>query len=165
MTLNAVQYHIRGLIDQAPSPFYDPLQAHIMPPVPGDMAQPQGYVWGGRLKLTRQTAPRGRAPSAGFKKRAYLVDIDLRVAESPDDPNADEAFPCLIEVVLGLLEDATMPVKLVDPQTGQTSQLISIGEQIEMAYDGVRTLPDDADQRYVRQMAMLTVLAEEVYQA
>lgn len=130
------------------------LTAYIMPPTPGEIPAPTCFIWDGRWTERRKTLGRGY----GFKKVKHSIRIYVISVEDPSSASADVAFPNVIETILHSLRTAPVPVALVDSTTGVTSYLISIGEDFDVDYDSVKSLQD---QRYVRNLALITAYAEE----
>lgn len=139
MPLNSVQQYVQGLLNDLPIPASTQLlEAYITPPVVEDIDRPKAYIWGGRLRGSRQTAPRtGNAivnGRAGFKKLMWDVDVYLVYETVPDAPTIDQEFPLIIDAVLDKLWTTTMPVFITDSTTGVQSQILAIGEDFDLDY-------------------------------
>ena len=108
------------------------------------------YVWPATGPEKRRAMPRntGRNTPAGWKKITHDLQIFLVWMDSPNDPDADVNFPLLIDYVMMLLRTAPNPAMVTDPDTGQVSQMVNLGEV--MSYDFVppRTLEPEAWRRY-----------------
>jgi hypothetical protein len=131
MPLNSVQQYVKGLLNDLPVPGQDKtIEAYITPPTVEDIDRPKAYIWGGRLRGMRQTAPRG----LGFKRLNWVVDVYLVWETLPDGPTIDSEFPLIIDAVLNKTWTTTMPIKIQDPQTGQSSQILQVGEDFELEY-------------------------------
>jgi hypothetical protein len=134
--LNSVQLYVQSLLDNLPIPGMTvPLQAYITPPTIDDLDSPKAYVWGTRLRINRQTMPRG----AGFKHLAWLIDIYLVYETNPDSPTLDQEFPLIVDAVMNKLWTTTTPLFITDPVTGIQSQLLNVGENMEFEYPPERT--------------------------
>lgn len=157
MTVNAVQQYVRGIVDGLSTPDYPALTTYISPPVPGDLTGPAAFVWAVHWPEHRQTAPRGQ----GFRLAVYDVAIWLVVEDLTDSTSADFAFPRLIDTVMGALRSTPMPVSITDPQTGQVSQIVAVGEDFVVDQGPVRTVED---QRLAAWMAEITATVKEVTQ-
>jgi hypothetical protein len=159
MPLNSVQQYCKGLLDGLPLPGQDqPLIAHIMPPTMEEMDGPRAYVWGARMRGERQTAPR----RAGYKRLPWTVDVYLAYLDSADNPDGDKAFPLIIDAVLARFWSTTMPLMITDPETGQVSQILAVGETWDLEYPPER-LP--ATMRMIWSVARLSMDVTEAIQA
>ncbi len=140
MPLNSCQIYVQGLLDGLAIPGQaQPLQAYITPPTVEDVDGPRAYIWGGRMRGRRQTAPRGIPPHAGFKRLDWVVDVYLVDMELPDDPGLDQTFPVLVDAVMRQTWTTVMPTYITDPTTGVLSQILQIGEDFELEYPPERT--------------------------
>lgn len=146
MPLNSVQLFVHGLLDKLSIPgpagsASSTLEAYITPPTVENLDGPRAYIWGGRQRVTRQTAPRGE----GFKHFAYTLDIYLAYLTNPDDTNIDQEFPLFVDAVLKQLWTTTMPVHIdatgnvVPAGTSGASQILEVGEQWDLDYPPERT--------------------------
>lgn len=156
MTLSAVQALLRDSLDGLQTPGADlaAARAFITPPNPGVADAPLIYIWAGRVKEARRTLGRG----VGLKRIEYELAIHAYAEMLADDAAADNAFPLFLEALLGVLRDIAMPQQLVDAETGIVSQLLEIGEQIDLTYGVPQAL---TDQRLLWYNAQLTVRATE----
>lgn len=135
MPLNSVQIYVANLLNNLQVPtITKPIEAYITPPTVEDVDGPRAYIWGARSRARRQTMPRGIAPRAGFKEINWTVDIYLVHLTTPDEPTIDQEFPLIVDTVLTQLWSTTMPIVIVDPTTGQESQIQAIGEEWELEY-------------------------------
>jgi hypothetical protein len=146
--LNSVQQYVRGLLDQLPLPLnLGRLAAFIDPPNPGDGTQPAVYVWGSTQQEFRQTMPRarpGNLASGGFKKVEHAIDLWLIWFGDAEDPRASSMFPLVIDSINKQLRNTLMPVQgVTDPDTGDVSTILSIGEKIDSDYAPVHSLEDE----------------------
>lgn len=131
-----MQTLLQGLLEGTESPYLDDLVCLIEPPVFADIAEaPRAFLWAARGRETRQTAPR----PLGYQKFIWQVEIALTHVMDPDDTHLDQAFPSLIDSVTGLLNTTVMPLVTTDPATGNETQILTIGETMEVDYASVRT--------------------------
>lgn len=159
MPLNSIQHYCRDLLDGLVLPRQDqPLTAHILPPTVEEMDGPRAYVWGARTRAERQTAPRVH----GFKRLPWTVDIYLAYLDSADSPDLDESFPLIIDAVLTRFWSTTMPLMITDPETGQMSQILAVGESWDLEYPPER-LP--ATMRMIWSTARIGMDVTEAIQA
>jgi hypothetical protein len=161
--LNSIQQHCLTVIDglQIPgSP--DTLTASIQPPNFDDLDGPRAFIWGGRMRGERQTAPRGEAPRAGFKRLNWSVDVWLSYLTTPDADDVDQAFPLIIDAVMSAFWATTMPTFITDPVTGLVSQLLQIGEEFELEAPTARATQT---QRLLYYTALLSLDVYEAVQA
>lgn len=169
MSLNAVQQQIQSYLAGLPSQGYPgALDARVEQPV-GEFAKlgtPLVFIWGAaghetRLALPRPDATVGRGP--GWKQDAHTVSLWIFALAQASDPDRAWKFPVLIRTVCKTLASVTpMPAPLTDPQTGETSTLLNLGEEFTWDYDIDRTV---ADQRMVRNVCRLDVTALEEFNA
>ncbi len=158
MSLNALQLLVRDTLQGLETPAIDlpAAQCWIAPPVPGEIAVPQIYVWGAHFKETRQMMGRG---IGGAKRLDYDLAIHLYAEMLSDDTTADSAFPLFIEAVLSALRRITMPQPLTDNVTGVVSQLVAVGEDFNVTYGVPRSL---RDQRFLWYNCGVTMSATEI---
>lgn len=134
--LNAVQLYVQSLLADLPIPGGGaPLEAYITPPTVEDIDRPKAYIWGGRLRSMRQTAPRG----PGFSWFDWMLDVYLAYETNPDSPTVDQEFPLIVDAVITQLKTTVMPLFITDPTTGLKSQILAIGEDFEFEYPPERT--------------------------
>lgn len=167
MPLNSVQTYLKGVLNGLALPFGSPnLTAMITPPDPGDGMLPAVYIWGSTGEEARQTMPRakpGLPSTGGFKVILYRVDCWLIWFGDAENANADSAFPAVIDVVTNQLRTTLMPVlNLVDPVTSGTSNLLAVGENIDVDYAPVHATED---QRYLCYTARVICEIKEQIQA
>lgn len=169
MGLNAIQQFVaHSVLGGLPSPLLQDLEAVVQPPVFSDIAsQPYAFVWAGEGSVVRQTAPRQQRPAigmpvaqGGYQKFTWQVEIALACVLSPDDPNLEQAFPCLFDAVVKALATTTMPTVITDPITEQEMQLLTIGETQRSDYASVVTT-GAAGQSLVRFGATVTCEVQE----
>jgi hypothetical protein len=117
------------------------LEAFITPPTVSDLNNPMAFVWGARLSVNRQTAPRG----PGFKTLKWIVDVYLAYETNPNSPTVDIEFPSIIDAVMAKTWVATMPTYIdsngvpIQQEEPGSSQMLSIGESHELEYPPERT--------------------------
>jgi hypothetical protein len=147
MPLNSVQKLTLGIIQGLAIPGSTaPLTAFITPPMIEDLNGPRAYVWGGRLRGDRQTAPRRQ----GFKNLNWTIDVYLSYLTTPDSAGIDEQFPALVDAVMAATWATTIPL-MIDGQ-GQpvdaanappgATQILSLGENFELEYPPERSPSD-----------------------
>lgn len=167
MPLNTVQTHLYSILNGLVLPGQQQtLQAYIAPPTPGDLDQPQVYIWGGQWSDKRQTAPRiTSAPSytqSGYRKLVWAVQLFVMYQTISDAPGVDQAFPLILDAITYALWTAQMPTSMSDPTTNYISQLLSIGESIDGQMAPVVAVTDDGIVLYD---ALITVQVIEKVQA
>lgn len=169
MPLNTVQLHLQSILDQQPLPFQlGLLTAYIQPPNPGDGTNATAYVWGSRGSERRRTVPRadaGNLATGGDKTINHDCDVWLVWFGEADTPGAGVQFPVIVDATMAILRNTALiqgTQYVTDPVTGQTSQLLDIGERMTFEYAPVRAT---ADQRWLRYDAQITVSVEEWFQA
>lgn len=137
--LNSVQQYVKGILQGLETPLTNPLVSVVMPPVLADAADgPTAYVWGTRLTGARQTSPR----PFGQMKLVWDCSVALTEAFDQDDPNVEQAFPLVIDQIQALMMTTPLQQKgvyLVDPTTGNKTQLVAIGERFSFEYTAVTT--------------------------
>jgi hypothetical protein len=134
--LLSVQTYVKGLLDGITIPgLPTPLEAYVTPPTIEDLDGPRAYIWGSRLRIQRQTMPRG----PGFKHLSWMIDIYLSYETNPDSPTVDQEFPAIVDAVMNVLWTTQTPLFITDPVTGVQSQLLNVGENFEFEYPPERT--------------------------
>jgi hypothetical protein len=140
MPLNSVQLYVQSLLDGLVVPGEaQPLKAYVTPPVIDKLNGPRAYVWGGRLRGERQTAPRGPA----FKHLAWTIDVYVSYLTPPGGALADQQFPLIVDAIMAATWAAKIPLMIdsqgqpvinpLEPPPG-ASQILNIGEQFELEY-------------------------------
>ena len=122
-------------------------QAWIAPPVIGDMAEaPQIYVWSGKITEKRETMAGGRTSSIGttaaFRILTYEMGIFIKYAMPNDEPLADNIFPVIVDTVMETLRGTTMPIAIVEVQTGWKSNITDFGEVFTVWYGDIHEAGD-----------------------
>lgn len=171
MPLYSVQQYVAGLLDGLRVPQTSQLlKAQITPPVLQNLNGPVAFVWGGHLRVDRQTGPRGPAGQAGFKNLDWEISVYVVYLTNPNAPNSDAVFPQLLDAIMAQVWSS--PVNLfIDANgvpTGQTvnppgpTQLWNVGENFRMEYEPVHT---PQTQRMLYYTARLTFDVGEKVQA
>jgi len=158
--LDSLQFYVKGLIDGLAMPpgVPGPLTAWITPPVTEKIASPRAYVWGGRLKGGRQTAPRGR----GMMRLNWTVDVYVAYMSTPDKAMQEEPFPKVTDAILWTFMTTTMPLFIdaagnpMGPnQVNATdTQIQAIGESFDSDYPPERTVSGPRMLFYVQRMGI-----------
>jgi hypothetical protein len=170
LPINSVQVYLQQLLDQLPLFGGIPnLRAVITPPDPNDEANvPIAYVWPSDGEESRDpsmggTVPRNTGPGtpSGWKHIDHSMDVWLVFFGQDDDPAADTLFPGIVDAVMFALRTSPERPLVVDPNTGQQSWLLDIGEK--MTYR--MTLRATTDQAFNRYDGLVTVPVIEVMQA
>lgn len=170
--LTGVQLYVKNIIDGLVVTDGIPaLQAYVTPPTLEDLDGPRAYVWGGRMRGKRQTAPRIKAGhtiadgTSGFKHLAWVVDVYIVYESNPDMTSNDMDFPQLVDAVLTAYFTTQMPIFIdglgntfTQPAAGLT-QILGIGEDVELEYAPLHTPAT------LRMLYYSARLAMEVYEA
>lgn len=127
MTLLAVENYIQSLLDGVTPPAIGkPIKAWVQPPpVVLTTSNPQAFVWGGRGDERRATLPRTKAQ----KRTLHEVTVTLMWSTKAGTEKGNY-FPNLIDTVRGVLRAVNLLVSVVDPVTGETSQMTDLGERM-----------------------------------
>ena len=156
MGMNSVQLYAKSLTNGVKGPLTKlPLVAYITPPNPGKLPGPAAYVWLTMGTNRRQTAPRG----AGFRETIWTINIWLMSPGVASNPQADTEFASLVDAVIQKWVTTPMPIPLTDSITGQTTQLVSLGEEFTIEQSPVHSLQD---QRLIMFEALLRFTVKEV---
>lgn len=174
-----MQLYVKGLLDGLPvlSGTVLPVQAFVQPPVLDTLDGPKAYVWGGRLRGQRQSAPRINTPAAdlighsGFKRLNWTIDVFISYEMNPDVPavDLDQDFPMILDAVMWQTWTAPMPI-FIDPVGVPTSQenfvsgvsytqILAIGEDFELEY------PPERAPATMRMLYYTARLGLDVYEA
>jgi hypothetical protein len=167
--LNSIQNHLLSILDGLEIPgMSERLEAYIQPPTVEDIDGPRAYIWGGRMRGTRQTMPRVGTPAAldmghaGFKKLTWASDVWISYMDTPDDATVDQNFALILDAIMTAFWVTEMPITISDPTTGVVSQLLEIGEEFDLEYPPSRT-PNTLRMLYYS--ARLTLTLYEAVQA
>lgn len=135
-----MQEYLRTQLDGLPSPGNPDAAAYVQPPAVLDATIPIIYIWGGSGDEDRYTIPRAR----GQKRIRHIVTLYLQWVMT-NDPVAARGFPRFIDALRAYLRGTiTLPVALTDPDTGETSTLLNIGERIIWDYGTGTPMADQA---------------------
>ena len=150
-----------------------PLAVFVQPPNPDVLASvPTAYTWfeswsesRGNDRMRAGTLPRASymgGPS-GTKSIVHTIPIYfVWMGGSPTDPQASTLFPGMLDAIAAVLRVTSDPSPaLVDPWTGQETQLVDIGEVMR----GHGYLRDTEPQQLQRLDALLIVEATEIFRA
>ena len=141
------------------------LEAFISPPNPNEETlRPGVYVWDSIGPEKRRAIPRGNVllGTAGWKEIDHTAHLWVIWFGEETDPDADTAFPSVIDTITKVLRGSANPAEVNDPLTGDLSLLIDVGERINYDYPPVRAV---ADQRYLRYDAQFSLPILELFQA
>lgn len=160
---NWIKQQLNGLIIPGPAGV-QPLEAVITPPDPNEEPQPIAYIWPSSGSENRQSVPRNSGPGtpAGWKNFRPAIDVYLTWFVANDDPYADNAFPSVVDAILHALRTSPDPAKQVDPNTGEVSWLMGVGEDMSWTSFGITAV---IDQRWNRMDALIRVPFLESIQA
>lgn len=144
-----IKQQLDGLIIPGPANV-GALEAFITPPDPREDPPPAAYIWPANGNEKRQSIPRNTGPGtpAGWKNYKPNIQIYLTWFNSADDPYADVAFPGVVDVVMHALRTSPDPAQVVDPNTGETSWLAGVGEDMDWTNLGVTATTDERWLRY-----------------
>ena len=127
MTQRAVAETVRGLIDGLVCGSFPPVQARTEVPSPGEDYLddcPKVYIHHSPLVRTRATPPRG----LGMLYDRHTLLMTVAYAFYPD---ATHSFRDIADGIMRALSSVTIPIRgIVDSVTGETSDIIEIGENI-----------------------------------
>lgn len=173
MTISAVQGFCEDIINGLIIPGEaNPLECHVIPPVPGKIKGPYAFVYVDTWEERREAGPRNTettsAPNYTGKYVIYKVLIDLSAIYNPNPKNTKRwRFANYIETVQqafrGNITDAqqksvTIPVQVFDEVTGESSWITKIGEDWSGRQFPMVTLED---QRTLYAQAELEMTVEE----
>jgi hypothetical protein len=168
--LNSVQLYLKGLLDGLPMPgAAGNLAAYITPPDPNEETQvPTAYIWPSQAKESRDpktggSIPRNTGPGTPSATKSLVHDVDIYLVwfAANDDPDADTWFPGMVDAVMYTLRTAPDPVQVTDPYSGMSSQLVNVGEQMDVKI-GLIAVGDEVFGRYD---ALITVTVWEIFRA
>lgn len=132
-----------------------PAEAWVLPPPVTQPAEaPQIYIWGGSLDETRMTMPRPLAQ----KRVRHRVSLWVQWVSDSDIGNVAQ-FPVLLDAIRAYLRALQLPVPITDAITGESSNLLDLGERLLQQYGTPFAL---ADQRYLLHTAAMTVPVTEI---
>lgn len=171
MPLVTVQSFILSLLDGLPMPAGVPnANAYITPPDPRMNAKvPAIYIWPSDGQENRSpqlggTVPRntGVNTPSGTKGIRHRLDIYITWFSAGSGRQQDARFPGIVDSVLFALRTSQPnPAYLTDPNTGITSTVYNVGE--EMSYRiGIDSTAEERTKRYD---ALITVTIWEILNA
>lgn len=171
MPIVSVQSFLLSLLDGLDMPYGKPAaNAYITPPDPRVQARvPAIYIWPSDGDENRSTELGGTVPRnkgigspSGTKGIKHQVDVYITWTSVNAGEQSDPIFPGMIDAVMAALRYAMPnPAQITDPNTGLTSTLYNVGE--EMRYrPGIEALDD---QKWVRYDALVTVSVWEIMNA
>lgn len=161
--LTSVQLYVQSILDGLAIPTAAPLKAYVTPPVIEKLEGPRAYVWGGRLRGERQTAPR----RAGFKHLGWVIDVYVSYLTTADAGLMDQAFPQIVDAIMAATWQVEMPLMIdsvgqrvdaLNPPPGAT-QILAIGESFELEY------PPERSPANLRMLYYTCRLGLDVYEA
>jgi hypothetical protein len=172
MPINTCQQYLKSVLNGLILPLgLGVIEAFITPPNPNIQAGANvcsAYIWGSHGDEKRKALPRathGNLGSGGLKEILHNIDVWLIWFgyNIDEDSDADNQFPSILDFVLGQLRNARLvdaANEARDPVTGQTSQLLAVGENMSYVYTPVRAI---VDQRTFRFDAQITCdVVEEI---
>ena len=131
-------------------------QAYITPPDPLVRAKiPAIYIWPSDGQENRSselggTVPRNSGPNtpSGTKGLLHQFDIYVTWFSVMSGKQADPRFPGVVDtIMMALRTSQPNPADFTDPNTGLTSTVYNIGEQMRYRI-GVESTKDEAQKRY-----------------
>lgn len=144
--------------------------AYVTPPDPRVQARvPAIYIWPSDFDENRSselggTVPRnkGIGTASGTKGILHQVDVYLTWMAVNNAQQTDPIFPGMIDAVTAALRySMPNPVQITDPNTGLTSTVYNVGENMR-GRPGVEALDDE---RWLRYDALVTVSVWEILNA
>lgn len=122
------------------------------------------YVWPAHGPEKRLAMPRNSGPGtpAGWKQISHDLQVFLLWTDKQQDPGKDVNFPLFIDYVMFLLRTSPNPAEWTDPETGETSNIVNLGEQMSYDYVVPRTLET---QRRLRYDARISITLLELFQS
>ena len=157
---------LQGLTPPGKTGIHGAIQALITPldPDVNPDGVPRVYVWPATGPESRRAQPRNTGPGtlAGWKQFRHGLHIFLLWMDVPQDATADVNFPALIDYVMGVLRTSPNPAQFTDPETGGTSQMVNLGEDMSYEFVPPRTLEEQETRRYD---AWIKCSLQELFQA
>jgi hypothetical protein len=132
MTLVAVENKVQELLDGQVSALFDPAQAYVHPPTFVFLNVPQLFVWGSDFGEERHTMPRLYGEKRIFHKLTIWIQATTDTTSTTE--GSPVAFEVLIDAVAKTLRSIPIPIPLIDPYTGETSVMQTIGEKIDVKH-------------------------------
>lgn len=160
-----------GLLDGLAMPYGQPnANAYITPPDPRVQARVLAiYIWPADFSENRSaelggTVPRNSGPGtpSGTKGIMHQMDVYLTWTAVNNAKQTDPVFPGMIDAVTAALRySQPNPVQVTDPNTGLTSTIYNVGEEMR-GHPGIEALDDE---RWLRYDALVTVSVWEILNA
>lgn len=149
-------------------PFTIPnLEAHIAPPVIGDMMEaPQAYIWSGKL-LSKQETMAGQSGSTinttgPFKVQTYELGVFIKYMMPSDLDLEDNIFPLIVDSVMMKLGSVALPAAITDTVVGAwPSNITHFGKDMECYYGNIH---ESGDMRFWVYEAEVRVTVRESIQ-
>lgn len=172
MPIVTIQTFLLSLLDELPLPYGMPAaNAYITPPDPYVNARtPAIYIWPSEGEENRSaelggTVPRNTGPGTASGTKGMLHQFDIYITWTGAvnrGAQGDPLFPGVIDAVMAALRYSTPnPAYLTDPNTGLTSTVYNIGENMRYR-PGLESLDDE---RFLRYDALITVSIWEILSA
>lgn len=171
MPLVTVQAFIKSLLDGLEMPYGRPnAQAYITPPDPRTNAKvPAIYIWPSDGQENRSTQLGGTVPrntgvntASGTKGIRHRLDVYMTWFSSGSGPSQDPVFPGMVDAVLFALRTSQPnPAYITDPNTGITSTIYNVGEEMNYRVG----IDSTADERMKRYDALINVTIWEILNA
>lgn len=155
MPLNTVMQYLQTQLNGQNLPLgLGSLEAFIMPLPANDSSNAGAYIWGSHHDEKRKALPRalnGDLSTGGLKELTWQIDVWLLWFGQFDEPQVDLQFPSIVDFVCAVLRNAPL-VQAADhahdPVTGQSSQLLSVGENMSSTMPPPRATSDQGLWRY-----------------
>ena len=143
MGMNGVQQFIIGQLAGLTSEYYAPAVASLQVLIPDKITSnaPHFYVMSSSGSEVRRTAP---FPDA-YKELTHQVEVYVVMIQPNRIKNAsgvfvqDRAFPSLMDAMMAKLRSIDPDTIITDPDTGVTSSLLNVGEDMKWRY----AIPED----------------------
>lgn len=170
MSVNAVAQYVKTQLNGLETPYLGAITAFVQPPQVGDFSTPEVHIWPLRVHGKRWTMSRGKMGadllpiplSGGQRRNTFDLALYVKCAIDTQGPNADAAFPTLIDIILRKLFSIPIVVVIIDPDiAGLTSSLMDIGENYEIEFAPAHFL---TDQGLVGADALITLPLIENFQ-
>lgn len=171
MPVVTVQGYLRDLLSGLEMPYGQPAAAcFVTPPDPYIKARvPTIYVWPTDGEENRSpelggTVPRNSGPNtpSGTKGILHQFDVYLTWFGYDQGEQGDPLFPGMMDAVMSALRySQPNPAYITDPNTGLTSTIYNVGEQIRYRSG----LESTAEERFLRYDALFNVSIWEILNA
>lgn len=171
MPIVSAQTFLLGLLDGLPMPYGQPnANAYVTPPDPRVQARvPAIYIWPADFDENRSSQLGGTVPRnqgintpSGTKGILHQMDIYITWMAINNATQTDPIFPGMIDAVTAALRYCQPnPVQITDPNTGLTSTIYNVGEEMR-GRPGIEALDDE---RWLRYDALVTASVWEIINA